>query len=278
MEKGVRGFKGFLIESGPVAQVNEFPCIFSTDIEQAMRALAGHPITLMFHAEMIPPIADSVGDTVQVSEPPLAPTDLLTSYDTFLDSRPPVFDTCAIEEILSLAHLAPQLHLHIVHRSATECIPILKQARKDGVNITAKTCFHYLGLAAEDVEDGGTHHKCCSPIRSRINQAGLWEELCADPDESVIKTVVSDQSPCTPELKPMPGHLQQQQHAEAVDTVEGTLMHSDSGVDVTMPGPAAGRVRETWLRGRKVYEFGGDNGGFVCDGPIGEAIVKKRTV
>ncbi|KDN65685.1 putative allantoinase [Colletotrichum sublineola] len=68
VEKGVRGFKGFLIESG----VDELPCISSTDIEQAMRALAGHPTTLMFHAEMIPPIADSVGDAVQASEPPLA--------------------------------------------------------------------------------------------------------------------------------------------------------------------------------------------------------------
>lgn len=346
-----------------------------------MRALAGRPTTLMFHAEMIPPISDSVGDAVQASQPPLAPTGQLTSYDTFLDSRPPVFETCAVEEILSLAHLAPQLHLHIVHLSATECIPILRQARKNGINITAETCFHYLGLAAEDVEDGDTRHKCCPPIRSRINQAGLWEELCADPSDSVIRTIVSDHSPCTPELKLLPGHLQQQQHADAVDTIQGTLMHSDSGVDVTMPGENGtkadtgagdffaawggissvglglpilhttakagnrpleiidivrlcsqataaqvglshrkgglkvgldadvcvfddaeewtlgcrgmhwknrcspwegkrftGRVRETWLRGQKVYELGGANSGFVSGSPVGEAIVEKRTV
>lgn len=344
-----------------------------------MRALAGRPTTLMFHAEMIPPISDSVGDAVQASEPPLAPTGQLTAYDTFLDSRPPVFETCAVEEILSLAHLAPQLHLHIVHLSATECIPILKQARKNGVNITAETCFHYLGLAAEDVEDGDTRHKCCPPIRSRINQDGLWEELCADPKDSVIKTIVSDHSPCTPELKLLPGHLQ---HRPAVVAdVVGPLTHSDSGVDVTMPGEAeakadkgagdffaawggissvglglpilyttakagnralsivdvvrlcsqataaqvglshrkgglragldadvcvfddaeewtlacggmhwknrcspwegkrfTGRVRETWLRGRKVFELGAGDAGFVGGGPVGQAIVEKRTV
>lgn len=346
-----------------------------------MKTLADHPTTLMFHAEMIPPIADSVGDAVTTSEPPLVPTGDLTSYNTFLESRPPAFETYAIDEIISLAHLAPQLHLHIVHLSATECIPILKHARNRGINITAETCFHYLGLAAEDVEDGDTRHKCCPPIRSQTNQNGLWEELCADAKDSVIRTVVSDHSPCTPELKLLPQHLQRE-HAH-VDDVQGTLIHSDSGVDMTMPGDErkksttgsgdffaawggissvglglpilhttakersleaplsivdivrlcsqttakqvglshrkgglkvgldadicvfddteewalecqgmhwknrcspwegknfTGRVRETWLRGGKVYEFGTRHGGFVTEKPLGEAITEKRTV
>lgn len=349
-----------------------------------MRTLADHPTTLMFHAEMIPPIASSVGDAVQASEPPLAPTGELTSYNTFLESRPPSFETYAVDEVLSLAHLAPRLHLHIVHLSATECIPRLRAARRAGVNITAETCFHYLGLAAEDVRDGDTRHKCCPPIRSRTNQDGLWEELCAqDPADSVIQTVVSDHSPCTPELKLLPQHLQRA-HAH-VDDVRGALVHSDSGVDVTMPGEIGsktvtasgdffaawggissvglglpilhttakersggakapldvvdivrlcsqatakqvglshrkgglkvgldadvcvfddaeewvlqcqgmhwknrcspwegkkfvGRVRETWLRGTKVFELGGANAGFVLDEAVGKAITEKRTV
>lgn len=346
-----------------------------------MQTLADYPTTLMFHAEMIPPIADSVGDAVTTSEPPLAPTGDLTSYHTFLESRPPAFETYAIDEIVSLAHLAPKLHLHIVHLSATECIPILRDARKKGINITAETCFHYLGLAAEDVEDGDTRHKCCPPIRSQINQNGLWQELCANVEDSVIKTVVSDHSPCTPELKLLPQHLLRE-HAH-VDDVQGTLIHSDSGVDMTMPGEAnekpttasgdffaawggissvglglpilhttakerslqapltivdivrlcsqatakqvglshrkgglkvgldadvcifddteewtlecqgmhwknrcspwegkkfTGRVRETWVRGNKVYEFGTNQSGFVTDEPLGEAITERRTM
>lgn len=369
-----------------------------------MRTLADHPTTLMFHAEMIPPIADSVGDAVTASDPPLAPTGELTSYNTFLESRPPAFETYAVDEIISLAPLAPHLHLHIVHLSATECIPILREARRKGINITAETCFHYLGLAAEDVEDGDTRHKCCPPIRSQINQDGLWAELCAtggggdnnnnnnnnDFQDSVIKTIVSDHSPCTPELKLLPQHLQRE-HARVDDIrgASGALIHSDSGIDVTMPGEKGqkpntasgdffaawggissvglglpilhttareraslssssaaetvldivdivrlcsqatskqvglshrkgglkvgldadlcvfddaeqwtlecqgmhwknrcspwegkkftGRVRETWLRGSKVYEFGGANDGFVTGKPVGEAITEKRT-
>jgi allantoinase len=159
----------------------------------------------MFHAEMIPPITASVGDNVQHSLPPLEPTGPLTTYQTFLDSRPPSFETYAIDEIISLAHLAPKLPLHIVHLSAIQAIPLLRQARASGIKITAETCFHYLSLAAEEIKEGDTRHKCCPPIRTKSNQDGLWEELTRPTSEDpVIKTVVSDHSPCTPNLKLLP--------------------------------------------------------------------------
>ncbi|KAI1333816.1 allantoinase [Xylariaceae sp. FL0016] len=373
VEAGVRGFKGFLIESG----VDEFPAISSDDIALAMKTLNGTPTTLMFHAEMIPPISDSVGDAVQVSEPPLAPHGDLKTYQTFLESRPPAFETYAIDEIISLAPLAPNLHLHIVHLSATQAIPILKKARKSGIDITAETCFHYLGLAAENVEDGDCRYKCCPPIREQLNQDGLWEELSA-PD-SCIKTIVSDHSPCTPELKLLPPHLQTTDSAlpmhhsdsgvdmtadQRIDEKEASILQGDffaawggiSSVGLGLPilhtsskrraaaGSKAapsitdivrlccaatakqvglshrkgalkagmdadicvfdeaeewilqsagmhwknrcspwnghaftGRVKETWLRGRKVFEHGGANGGFVGGAPVGEAIVERRT-
>lgn len=210
--------------------MEEFPAVSSNDVALAMETLKDTPTTLMFHAEMIPPIADSVGDAVQQSLPPLAPRGDLASYSTFLESRPPAFETYAVEEILSLADIAPHLHLHIVHLSAAECIPLLKKAREAGINITAETCFHYLGLASDDIEDGDTRHKCCPPIRSQTNQERLWEELSA-PD-ACIKTVVSDHSPCTPELKLLPPHLQT---VTEEDTYQSTIHHSDSGVDMTLP-------------------------------------------
>jgi allantoinase len=195
-----------------------------------MKTLAKTSTTLMFHAEMIPPITDSVGDDVQVSLPPLAPTGSLDSYKTFLDSRPPAFETYAIEEVLSLAHLAPELQLHIVHLSAIEAIPILREARERGVKITAETCFHYLALASEEVADGDTRHKCCPPIRTSVNRDGLWEELANS--NSVIQTVVSDHSPCTPELKLLPDDLSMacgvgHSHGKEIKTVNGGLLSKD---------------------------------------------------
>ncbi|KAL3419713.1 allantoinase [Phlyctema vagabunda] len=363
VEAGVRGFKGFLIESG----VDEFPAVSSEDVALAMTTLSSSPTTLMFHAEMIPPITESVGDDVQVSLPPMAPSGPLTSYSTFLSSRPPSFETYAIEEVLSLAHLAPQLQLHIVHLSAVEGIPLLRAARQAGVKITAETCFHYLALASEDVEEGDTRHKCCPPIRGAANQSGLWEEL-SRPD-SVIQTIVSDHSPCTPELKLLPTHLshacgtshavpvkgvngdltpEQQQEIEKgdffaswggissvglglpilwteaasrdisiLDVVRLCAVNTSAQVGLThkkgalRPGMDAdicvfdpestfvvgreqmlfrnkvtpyqgktmrGVVKETWVRGKKVFERDGANDGFVNkEGAVGKLLLEKRT-
>lgn len=218
------------------SQVDEFPAVSSNDIEKAMAELADEPTTLMFHAEMIPPITDSVGDDVQMSLPPLAPVGPLNAYSTFLSSRPSSFETYAIEEILSLAYLAPNLPLHIVHLSAMEAIPLLRKARAQGINITAETCFHYLSLAAEQVQEGDTRHKCCPPIRSQSNQDRLWDELAQYATEGVIKTVVSDHSPCTPNLKLLPSHVPGHQHkpdathTQELDDTKGDFFAAWGGI------------------------------------------------
>ncbi len=216
VREGVCGFKGFLIDSGvssfhryqchmclaySQSQVDEFPAVSSEDVRKAMLELADEPTTLMFHAEMVPPKNPS-------ESPDVMPEGAPESYSTFLASRPSDYETCAVEEILSLSHLAPNLPLHIVHLSAMEAIPLLRKARAEGIPITAETCYHYLSLAAEQIRDGDTRHKCCPPIRSQNNQDALWAELerHAEPD-GVIKTIVSDHSPCTPNLKLLPSHI-----------------------------------------------------------------------
>jgi allantoinase len=204
--------------------------VSSQDIAAAFTALADAPTVCMFHAEMIPPLTASVGDDVQHSAPPLAPSGPLDRYATFLDSRPPSFETYAIAEIVSLARLAPRLPLHVVHLSAVEAIPVLRRAREEGVRVTAETCFHYLSLAAEEVGDGDTRHKCCPPIRERANQDGLWDELAQEREDGVIKTVVSDHSPCTPNLKLLPAALSNEhEHGKGVGA-EGDFFEAWGGI------------------------------------------------
>ncbi|KKA21969.1 Allantoinase [Rasamsonia emersonii CBS 393.64] len=206
VREGVRGFKGFLIDSG----VDEFPAVTAADIEKAMVELANEPTTLMFHAEMVPPITASVGDEVQKSAAPAAPAGPLQAYSTFLASRPSSFETYAIAQIVDLASVAPKLPLHIVHLSAMEAIPLLRKARENGVPITAETCFHYLSLAAEEIAEA------------------LWAELERHAMDGVIKTVVSDHSPCTPELKLLPPHIAAGNLSSARSSATGTPSASSS--------------------------------------------------
>src|SRR5271156_3549101 len=162
------------------------------------------PTCFMFHAEMDPipetpleernaapltePIEDSTlhhpfsaglrkGSSLNLPEKLRPPPLRADHYTTFLHSRPQSLEIFAIENILRLAHLAPTLNLHIVHLSASKAIPIIRHARKMGVNITAETCFHYLTLEAETIADGHTQFKCCPPIREADNQEFLWDAL-----------------------------------------------------------------------------------------------------
>ena len=190
---GVKGFKGFLCDSG----VPEFPAISEEEMRLAMRELEGEKTVLMFHAEK----AASGHREVEASE-----KDSGHGYAAFLASRLPAMETDAVEMILANAYVAPELQLHVVHLSAKEVIPLLSEAREKGLKVTSETCFHYLHLSAEEVEDGDARFKCCPPVRERENQEALWKEL-EKKEDSVIQTIVSDHSPCTPNLKILPSNI-----------------------------------------------------------------------
>jgi allantoinase len=74
---------------------------------------------------------------------------------------------------------------------------MISGAKGAGIRLTAETCPHYLYFAAEQVPDGATEFKSCPPIRDAINREALWRAL----EAGVIDCVVSDHSPCLPELK-----------------------------------------------------------------------------
>jgi allantoinase len=87
--------------------------------------------------------------------------------------------------------------VHIVHLSSSDALPMIRDAKAEGLPLTVETCPHYLTFAAEDISDGATHFKCCPPVRERENREKLWEAIA----DGTIDMVVSDHSPCTPALK-----------------------------------------------------------------------------
>ncbi len=183
VERGVRGFKCFLIHSG----VDEFPHVVEADLRLAMPEIARLGSVLLVHAEVPGPI-----DAATASLTGLDPRE----YETFLKSRPPEAENEAIAQMIELSR-ETGCRTHIVHLSSAEALPMLRQAKADGIPITAETCPHYLTFAAEEVPDGATHFKCCPPVREVGNREKLWEAIA----DGAIDMVVSDHSPCTPALK-----------------------------------------------------------------------------
>ncbi|KAK3818788.1 MAG: allantoinase [Benniella sp.] len=188
VKEGVKGFKCFMIESG----VDEFPCVNKQQIEDAMKKFQelqreGKDTVFMFHAEM---------DCGDVPKPDgMDPK----AYNTFLHQRPQVLETNAIRTIIEVAKEHPEVRCHIVHLSASDALPMIRQAKAEGVQLTVETCPHYLSLNSEIVPEGATEYKCCPPIREDENRDKLWEAL----KEGTIDYVVSDHSPCVVELKLM---------------------------------------------------------------------------
>lgn len=183
VERGVRGFKCFLIHSG----VDEFPHVTESDLREAMPELARLGSVLLVHAEVAGPI-DAAADALSHSDP--------RSYDTFLRSRPREAENEAIRSMIGLCR-ETGCRVHIVHLSSSDALPMIRAAKAEGLPITVETCPHYLTFAAEDIVDGATHFKCCPPVRERENRELLWEAL----RDGTIDMVVSDHSPCTPALK-----------------------------------------------------------------------------
>ncbi len=178
-DAGVFGVKCFLLDSG----VPEFPPLGPTELEEYLAALQSFEGLLLVHAE----------DGTAIEG---APSVSGESYRGFLASRPRAAENLAIAQVLEAARRTGA-RTHIVHLSSADAVPLIRAAQREGVRITAETCPHYLVFAAEEIPDRATQFKCCPPIREADNRELLWQGLA----EGVLDCVVSDHSPCTPELK-----------------------------------------------------------------------------
>lgn len=178
-DAGAFGFKCFLLHSG----VDEFPPLDPAGLDEALRELSSFDALMIVHAE----------DAHEIDE---APEPRGGRYVDFLRSRPRAAENLAITHVIEAAR-RNDARAHILHLSSAEALPLVASARRDGVALTAETCPHYLSFIAEEIRDGATQFKCCPPIREAANRELLWQGLA----DGVIDTVVSDHSPCTPELK-----------------------------------------------------------------------------
>ena len=183
LEHGALGFKCFLIDSG----VAEFKHLSANELEEALRALRGSSAPLLVHAEVpwrkgAPPVRTGEG-----AYPPWE-----TSYRAYLQSRPHEMEDEAIALVARLAN-SIETPAHIVHLSSSHALDTI------GKHVTAETTFHYLFFDAEHIPDAAPQYKCAPPIREHANREALWRGV----KDGVLAGIVSDHSPCTPELKKM---------------------------------------------------------------------------
>lgn len=111
-------------------------------------------------------------------------------------SRPKVAESTAALTVLELAHYS-NVKLHLYHCTFPRVFKLVDNFKKEGTNVTAETCTHYLTLCDEDMNTLKAKAKINPPLRSREDMKSLWEMLARDE----IDMVTSDHAPWTIDQK-----------------------------------------------------------------------------
>ena len=85
---------------------------------------------------------------------------------------------------------------HVCHISAKESVELIRQAKKDGVDITCETGPHYLVLCDEDLQEDG-RFKMNPPLRSKEDKDALVEGVL----DGTIDMIATDHAPHSAEEK-----------------------------------------------------------------------------
>ena len=85
---------------------------------------------------------------------------------------------------------------HVCHISTKESVALIRQAKRDGVDITCETAPHYLVLDDGDLQEDG-RFKMNPPLRSREDREALVEGLL----DGTIDMIATDHAPHSAEEK-----------------------------------------------------------------------------
>lgn len=90
--------------------------------------------------------------------------------------------------------------LHFAHISTKRSIELIKQAKKDGLNVTCETAPHYFSLCDEDIKTFEAKYKMNPPLRSQEDKEAVIKGL----QDGTIDVIATDHAPHTLEEKLMP--------------------------------------------------------------------------
>ncbi len=79
---------------------------------------------------------------------------------------------------------------HVCHISTKESVDLIRQAKKEGLDVTCETAPHYLVLSDKDLQEDG-RFKMNPPLRSEKDRLALIEGIC----DGTIDMIATDHAP-----------------------------------------------------------------------------------
>jgi len=103
-------------------------------------------------------------------------------------SRPPEAENLAISRCIQLAR-ETNGRLFIVHMATDKGVELVEKAQREGLNVFAETCTHYLIFTEKMLErEDGIKWICSPPLRNKTIQDHLWKGV----KDGCISMVTSD--------------------------------------------------------------------------------------
>jgi allantoinase len=113
-----------------------------------------------------------------------------TDLQAHMESRPPVVEAVGVARLLTMAEDIGT-PVHVAHLSSAHGLQVIQRFQRDGVDVSAETCPHYLFFDENDYLRLGYYAKYNPPIRSAEDQRALWQGLA----DGSITIVTSDHGP-----------------------------------------------------------------------------------
>lgn len=107
-----------------------------------------------------------------------------------VDGIPPAAESIAVAREIELSYLT-KAHVHIAHVSTQRSVKLIRQAKKDGINVTCDVCVHHLLFRDEDLADYDTSKKINPPLPTHEDQTELYVGL----EDGTVDAIISDHAP-----------------------------------------------------------------------------------
>jgi dihydropyrimidinase len=106
-------------------------------------------------------------------------------------TRPTLGEVESVYRTIKISQLA-ESPVYIVHMNSKGGVELVREARQIGLPVMGETCPQYLFFTAEDlVKNDGSKYICSPPIRSKEDNAGIWQAV----ENDTLQVMSTDHCP-----------------------------------------------------------------------------------
>jgi len=177
---GVAGFKAYLLSG-----MESFTDLTLEQMKMTAKIINETGLPLAVHAEDKEYVETRMNESIRNKK----------GWIDYWNSRSVEAEVLAVRNMYEIAK-ATDCKIHIVHLSSKAALKIVRDAKEEGINLTAETCPHYLHFTKENFEDLKISNflKTAPPVKNVEDKEALWEGLA----EGTIEFVTTDHAGCDP--------------------------------------------------------------------------------